>query len=210
VADAHFIDEKSAAVGILERLNKRKTAKKHRLYRLSVATGVTLAHLLVAVVIIQTKYLTVSREKPPVETQLLWLLLPRASVSPGHQSEVEAEKMVRSAYKAVQLLPRVNDSPQPSNAITLDPGLALGQALACGAGRFEYQTREGQLRCVTKPWNFTYDRYGYIILDLKEHQRKPEKPRPSDVMAHQRNTAPPCPQGADPNSPCLSRIIRGN
>jgi len=210
VTDAYSIDESALAVaGILERLNKRRTAKKHRLFRVIVATGVAVMHMLVIMLLIETRIVVTTHEKPPHETQLLWLLLPRAVQSSGNQAERQAEEMIRQAYKAVQLLPNVVDSPRP-NAITVDPGLALGQALACGAGAFEYLTPEGRLRCGHRPWNFIYDRYGYIILNTQERPAQAEKPRPSDVMAHQRNTAPECPANVNPNVPCLERIIRGN
>lgn len=210
MAETIFLDKSAlASSGILERLEKKRKAKKHRLFRLTVATGVTLAHIAVVILLVRTTLIAITREKPPVETQLLWLLLPPAPNSPGTQSERQAADMVKQAYKAVQLLPLVQSKEVRPNAITIDPGLALGQAMACGAGKFEYLTRDGQAHCISKPWKYTFDQYGYIILDTspQEKKKKEEKLRPSDVMAHQRYSAPVC---LVPNAPCAERIINGN
>lgn len=212
MAGAYLIDETNSAVAdILARLEKRRKAKRHRLSRLLVAFFVTVVHLVVIYYLVQAKLIAVAPQKPLPKTELLWLLLPKASFSRGTQSELETEKMIRDAYKAVQLLPNVNRPVSP-NAITVDSGLAIGQALSCGAGKFEYLTPEGQRRCRYKPWDFIYDRYGYVILDARGApvQKQPEKKvRPSDAMAHERNTRPHCPSYIDPNAPCLENYVPG-
>jgi hypothetical protein len=214
VADATFLDQSAlVASGILERLERRRKAKKHRLYKATVAVFVILIHVLVVLLLIRTTLIVVKMEKPPQESRLLWLLLPRANQISGNRNEKKADEMIRQAYKAVQLLPRVVENADRPNAITVDSGLALGQALACGAGKFEYLTVEGRARCVSKPWNFTYDRYGYIVMDMRDPQQKKrdeQKVRNSDVMARQRNTQPVCPTYVDPNAPCFARALRGD
>lgn len=208
MAGADLIDGNQAVADIIRRLETRRKAKKYRLYRSAVAAVVLLAHLAVIAWLVQTRIVHTEYRKPPPQTQLLWLLLPHKNASLGAHNEDAAENMVRNAYKAVQLLPVVTNN-QPNNAITLDPGVALGQALSCGAGKFEYLTPEGQRRCRSKPWNFTYDRNGYVIMDGKGAPKPVEKPHPADVMAHERNTRPVCPKYIDPNVPCLERVLSG-
>lgn len=210
MAVANLIDDTNPAVAdILIRLNKRRKRKRLTPFRLVVAVVVAIVHVVVIWHLIQIHLAAPMRAKNPPKTQLLWLLLPRNAISPD-TSELDAQKMLRDAYKAVQLLPNVPHEPNP-NAITLDVGEALGHALSCGAGKFEYLTPEGQRRCRSKPWGFEYDRYGYIILDTRGvAPKQPEKQRPSDAMAHERNTAPVCAKYIDPNAPCIEKILNGN
>lgn len=212
MAGAYLIDETNTAVAdILSRLEKRRKAKRHRLRRLCVALFVTAVHFVVIYYLVQVRLSAPPPQKAPPRTELLWLLLPKASFSRGTQNDQETEKMIRNAYKAVQLMPEVI-RPQSPNAITVNPGLAIGQALSCGAGKFEYLTPEGQRRCRYKPWDFVYDRYGYVILDPSgaPAQKQPEKKvRPSDAMAHERNTRPHCASYIDPNAPCLENYVPG-
>jgi hypothetical protein len=210
VTDTFPIDGPGAALAdILERQRKRDAAAKRTWRHHSVAVGVTIVHVLIVALLIQTRIVTFSREKPVKDQPLLWLLLPRASQAPQDVNQQREADLVRQAYKAVQLLPQIEQPVRPG-AITVDPGLALGQALACGAGSYEYLTPEGRRRCNDTPWHFRYDRYGYIILDARGQPAVAEKPRPSDVMAHERNTQSVCPKNIDPNAPCLGRVVHGN
>jgi hypothetical protein len=211
LAEVYFVDETDLALAIVvERKRREEALRKRRWRRQLTAVWVGVAHAVVIFLMIHAKMVELGREKPPTETQLLWLLLPRATMTQAPDRDWTSEDMVRQAYKAVQMLPRVA-APRP-NAITINPGEALGQAIACGAGSFEYLTPEGQERCQHKPWALKYDRYGYVILDSepRHEKEKREKPRPSDVMAHQRNTAPTDTKNVDINAPCLDCIIRGN
>lgn len=209
---SYFVDDTDLALAVVIRRQARaEEARRRRWRRLVVAGGVCLAHLVVIGYLIHTKLTQDAPEKPPPNIQLLWLLQPRASAASGVREDDPHEEIVRQAFKAVEMLPKV-DVERP-NAITIDPGLALGAAIACGAGSYEYLTANGRWRCQHRPWGFVYDRYGYIILDTQENARarQADKARPSDVMAHERNTTPrnPAPY-IDPNAPCLECIIRGN
>lgn len=210
VAEAYIIDETGVVADIRARYARRRLSRRYRVLRIAVATLVTIAHIAVVMWMVATKFAPVKPPEKPVKTQLLWLLLPRNAIHPGVERPNPAEEMLRQAYKAVQLLPKV-ESPQPTNnAITLDPGLSLGQAIACGAGSFEYLTPEGQRRCRSKPWNFTYDRYGYIIMDTRGRAPKPQtekKVNPRAKMQQQRNTAPNCPDGT--TGPCIGEMLHG-
>lgn len=210
MTECYFVDSTDLTLAVvLERLKREEAEKKRRWRRLAVAGLVALGHSLIIGWMIYAKLSQLPPSKPPPETELLWLLKPPVVVKPGPNSTDQREEMIRQAYKAVQLLPPVDRD--RTNAITVDDdvSMALGRSLACGAGSFEYLTPEGQRRCLRKPWGFTYDRYGYVILDTGRLPAR-EKPRPSDVLARQRNTAPECPNNVDPNAPCLGRIIRGN
>lgn len=207
---AYFVDETDLTLAVVTRRLAREAEARKRRWRRLVAVGIVLsAHTLLIGYLVHAKLINAVPEKAPPKTELLWLLLPPAKVASGVRKTEERDKMVREAYKAVEMLPQTTY--ERPNAITIEPGLALGDAIACGAGSYEYLTPDGRLRCRHRPWNFTYDRYGYVILDTQGLVRKPEKTRPSDVMAHERNTAPRDPSSyIDPNAPCLDCIIRGN
>lgn len=212
MTENYFVDQSDLTLAIIiERLKREEAEKQRRWRRVAVAGFVLLCHVLVVGVMLRAKLTNAVHEPPPHRTELVWLLKPQGTMMTKGDREIDRrrETMIRQAYKAMETLPQI--FLERPNAITLDedPGLALGRALACGAGSFEYLTPDGQRRCYRKPWGFTYDRYGYIIL-AGPHMPKPEKERPSEVLARQRNNAPVCPNNVDPNAPCLDRIIRGN
>jgi hypothetical protein len=94
----------------------------------------------------------------------------------------------------------------PPSPNAIDPGLLLGQALACGANSFEYLTPQGRANCRRPPWNYTYARDGTIVLNTQYKPPEP-KPTPAEVMQLERYTTPECPTNVDPNAPCLSKIL---
>ena len=101
--------------------------------------------------------------------------------------------------------------PPPVPVETLDPALALGQALACGASSFEYLSPKAQARCKHTPWHYKYDKDGYIVLDATVRPVEPEhNPTGAEAAQHIMNTEDPCPANVDPNAPCLYRVIHGN
>lgn len=211
MAGVHIIDETGVVAEIRARYARRRRSPRARLWRISVATLVTAVHVAVVIWLVATKFVPVIQPvAKPVKTQLLWLLLPRNAIHPEIKRVNPADEMLRQAYKAVQLLPKVQEVQPETNAITIDPGLSLGEAIACGAGSFEYLTPEGQRRCRSKPWNFTYDRYGYIIMDPRERAFKPraeKKLNPRAKMQQERNTAPRCPAGT--TGPCIGEMLHG-
>jgi hypothetical protein len=210
VTETYFIEDVPLTIDLVrQRLRREEAAKKRRGYRVTVASIVVFLHLAVIAMLVAVKVTVPVREKPPQPAQLLWLLLPPAQEAQGTRSEQEAEDLVRRAYKAVQLLPRLNREGE-SNAITMEPGQALGAAIACGAGSFEYLTEEGQRRCRHRPWHFTYDRYGYLVMDARNLPPPAKKPHRGSVLEKERYTPDRCPKNVDPNAPCLDRIIRGN
>ena len=211
MTETYFIEDVPLTIDLVrQRLQREAAAKKRRGYRATVAGVVVFLHFVVIALLVAVKIAAPVREKPPPKpAQLLWLLLPPATQAQGTQNEREAEDLVRRAYKAVQLLPQLNRE-GGSNAITLEPGVELGAAIACGAGSFEYLTEEGQRRCRHQPWHFTYDRHGYLVMDARNLPPPAKKPHRGSALEKERYTPDPCPKNVDPNAPCLDRIIRGN
>lgn len=208
MSDTAFIDEAGVAAEIRARFAQDRLADKRRIWRVSVATGVLILHLLVILWMVSGKFVaTPVKMEPPHKTELIWLLAPKKAPE-GVKAPTEKSDIIEQVYKAVQLL---NQAPQVDrpNAITMDPGLALGQALACGAGQYEYLTPEGKRHCKTPPWTYTYDRDGFIILRTPgmPRRRKERKIPPHEQELHDRMyTTPNCANGAANNGPCLGGL----
>lgn len=202
-----FIGEPEGAVAeILERLKRNEAARQRAVIRASAAAAVAVLHLIFIILLLKAEWLFTPTEIiDNKETPLLWLMLPRTNAIKAANEHKTGEK-VYPIFKAVSLPPPVTDVDRP-NAITLDPALLLGRALACGANSYEYLSREARMLCKHPPWQYKYDRYGDLVLDTRAREPEEEKQRPSDAMAHERNTAPVC---LDPNVPCAYREIWGN
>jgi len=148
--------------------------------------------------------------RPRIE-KMSWIVLndtaqaPR--VQPTKQNKEQSDTAVNPILVPKILKPKVEEE---NNAIT-DYALGLGRSLACGANSFEYLNSKMRTECRHKPWQFVYDHYGNIVLDPqgRSQEVREETLRPSDVQAHERNTAPRCPQNVDPNAPCIADIIGG-
>ena len=168
------------------------------------AIAVAVLHVLFVFMLIEASWIPSLRTKPPAQVTLLWLLLPKAPgvpKAPQQRSQKEVAEPPPAHFSLPITLP-----PSPD---AIDLGLALGRALACGANSFEYLTPQGRASCRRIPWNYTYARDGTIILDT-QYKRPEPKPTPADVLAHERYTAPSCPEYVDPNAPCISSIIGGH
>ena len=149
------------------------------------------------------------RARLPAEAPLLWLLLPKAPGAPKIVPQHSQKELSSETPPMIYSLP-ITLPPSP-NAIT-DFGLALGQALACGANSFEYLSPQAQARCKRVPWHYTYDRYGTIVLDTQYKPREPEQHKTSgaEALAHERNTADPCLAAKAAGVECIDKIITGN
>ena len=143
--------------------------------------------------------------------KMSWIVLNQQAqaprIVPTKRIKDESNTAVNPLVVPKILKPKVEEE---NNAIT-DFGLALGRSLACGANSFEYLNSKMRSECRHKPWQFVYDHYGNIVLDPQGRTQdvREETLRPSDVQAHERNTAPRCPQNVDPNAPCIADIIGG-
>jgi hypothetical protein len=207
VADTSFVGEPAATLAAsLMRLRTDEDAHLRVVRRCVAAAAVAALHVAFIFMLIQADWIPGLNIKPPSEPPLLWLLLPKApgvpeAVQQQQHSQKEAPRENPIFYSLPITLP-----PAP-NAI--DPALALGQALACGANSFEYLTPQRRANCRRPPWNYTYARDGTIVLNT-QYKRPEPKPTPADVLAHERYTAPSCPENVDPNAPCISGIIGGH
>ena len=205
MADTSFVGESAATLAAsLMRLRTDEEARRLALRRGAAAAAVGVLHVAFIFMLIQTELISSLHIRPHAEPPLLWLLLPRA---PGAPKVMQQRSQKEAPYERPAFYSLPITLPPSPNAI--DPGLLLGQALACGANSFEYLTPEGRARCRRPPWNFTYARDGTIILDT-QYRRPEPKPTPAEVLAHERYTAPSCPESVDPNAPCISGIIGGH
>lgn len=177
-----------------------------------VALGVTVVvHVLFIWVLILAEFMPFALVGRPKIEKMTWIVLNQPAqaprVIPTKQTKADSDAAVNPILVPKILKPKVEEE---NNAIT-DLGLALGRSLACGANSFEYLNSKMRSECRHKPWQFVYDRYGNIILDPQGRgaEVREETLRPSDVQAHERNTAPRCPQNVDPNAPCIADIIGG-
>ncbi|MDE2110269.1 MAG: hypothetical protein KGJ79_03930 [Alphaproteobacteria bacterium] len=203
MADTSFVGESAATLAaILARLKADEGARKRTWWRGAAIIAVIVLHVAFFYVLVLSEWHPSLQAMRAEEAPILWLLLPRAPGAPQITQERKREQPSSDIYKFYTL--PITPPPPAPNAI--NPALALGQALACGASSFEYLTPEGRAQCKRVPWHFSFDKDGTIVLDAVPRQVVQEKPRNSDIMAHERNTAPDCPKYVDPNAPCLSAI----
>jgi hypothetical protein len=187
------------------RLKAQDNARRQLQRRTWAAVGVVVVHIAFVMFLLESEFVPTPM-KPKAQTPMLWLFLPVPAKAPK-VTPVAPTKQALPYMAPTFVLPPVVKPPEQNNAIDL--GLALGRSLACEANSFEYLSPQGRAACRRQPWHFVYDPHGNLILDARERPVQEEKPRPSDIQAHQRNTAPSCPTYIDPNAPCLSAIIPG-
>lgn len=211
MADTSLVGESATLLADLQaRLRVAEEARKRNLRRLYAGIAVAILHVLFVVVLIVSEWVPIPVVKTKLVEPLQWVMLPAM-----HSSDVKPTKPKSPNVGIVDpnvipriLRPKANE--EENNAIT-DFGLALGRSLACGANSYEWLNSKMRAECRRQPWDFVYDRYGNIVLDARPRvERDKETLRPSDVQAHERNTAPVCPTNIDPNAPCLSSIIQGH
>jgi len=209
VADTSFVGESATLLAELgARLRLEEMARKRAMRRFLAAAGVVVFHILFLILLVTSEWFPVEVKEQIERRPLLWILLPQASKTPK-VIPVKPLKSTQGQAASTFVKPDLVRPQEENNAIDL--GLALGRSLACGANSYEYLTLKQRLNCHYQPWQFVYDRYGNVV--LYANQRPPEeteKLRPSDIQAHERNTAPSCPKNADPNAPCIGDIINGH
>lgn len=193
--------------GFQARLKAEDDARRLATRRAWAAAGVAVVHVAFIFFLIASQWLPASmRIKPP--EPLMWLQLQPAPAKAQTQTPVTPRHKAPAWMAPTFVMPKVIRPPEEENN-AIDLGLALGRSLACGANSFEYLTPRQQAACIRQPWHFVYDHWGNIVLDAQPRRVEQEKPRPSDIQAHERNTAPSCPKYIDPNAPCLSDIVPG-
>jgi hypothetical protein len=184
-------------------------ARKRNVRRIYAGVGVAIIHVLFVGLLLASEWIPIVIPNVRKIEALQWVTLSQPAHAP-RQVPVKLRSQNAGAVNPdiIPQLPRPK-AEEENNAIT-DFGLALGRSLACGANSYEWLNSKMRAECKHRPWNFTYDRYGNIVLDATPRlPRDTETLRPSDVQAHERNTAPVCPRNIDPNAPCLSAVIGG-
>ncbi|MGA7674762.1 MAG: hypothetical protein WCA78_06900 [Rhizomicrobium sp.] len=179
--------------------------RKRTLRRGAAAAAVGVLHLLFFFMLIQAEWIPGLHTTPRAEPPLLWLLLPKAPGTPKivpqrSQKELQSETPPMTYSLPITLPPSPN---------AIDPALALGQALACGANSYEYLTPQAQARCKSVPWHYKFARDGTIVLDTQYKPPEP-KPTPAEVMQQERYTADPCLAAKAAGVECADKIIFGN
>ena len=209
VADTSFVGESATMMAELRaRLRVEGEARKRAMRRILAGAAVAVLHVIFALLLIASQWLPVALPKPEEIKPLMWVVLTQPAKAPKI-APAKPKKGQESGAITTIVPPRlIRPEEEENNAINL--GLAIGRSLACGANSFEYLNTRQRAACIRKPWQFVYDRYGNIALDARERPVEEEQLRPSDIQAHERNTAPTCPQNVDPNAPCLSAIIGGH
>jgi hypothetical protein len=209
VAETSFADESATLLAELrDRLLKQEEARKRAARRAYYGVAVAVVHILFIYLLIESQWLPFALPKPAHIQPLTWVILSQPAKAPRI---LPAKPKDKGENSATVFVPPKTFKPQEeeNNAIT-DFGLALGRSLACTANSYEWLNTKRRANCLRRPWQFVYDPYGNIVLDARElPPPEPEKVRPSDAMAHERNTAPTCPQNVDPNAPCLGAIVGG-
>ena len=204
MADTSFVGESAAMLAELQARTRAEEEVRKRAARRAAAIGaVATIHVLFAVLLISSQWLPVPIKRIQIQP-LTWLNLLQVARAP---SVAPAKPKKSDDVGAVNpdILPKfIRPKEEENNAIDL--GLALGRSLACGASSYEWLNSKMRNECKHRPWQFVYDRYGDVVLDAVPRIPREDKPRPSDIQAHERNTAPTCPQNVDPNAPCLSAI----
>jgi hypothetical protein len=190
------------------RLRVEEEARKKALRRLAAGAAVVVFHALFILLLIESEWLPADIEKIQKIEPLTWINLLRPAAAP---KVIPAKPRKPEEHGSVNpyVVPQIIRPPEEENN-AIDLGLALGRSLACGASSYEYLNSKMRAECKHKPWQFVYDRYGNVVLDAIPRIPQEEKPRPSDIQAHERNTAPRCPHNVDPNAPCLADIIGGD
>ncbi len=209
MAETSFVDESAAMLAELEaRLQVEQERRKKVVRRITASAAVVVLHVLFVVLLIAAQWVPIPIDRTKKIEPLTWIVLPQLARSPK-VIPVKPRKTEETGALNPFVVPRIlRPKEEENNAIT-DLGLALGRSLACGANSYEYLNSKMRNECKHRPWQFVYDRYGNIVLDATPRIPQEEKPRPSDIQAHERNTAPRCPQNVDPNAPCLADIIGG-
>ncbi len=212
MADTSFVGESATLLADLQaRLRVAEAERKRNLRRVYAGIAVVILHTLIVVLLITSEWVPIAFLVPKKIEPLEWVVLQ----SPVHVSQDTKIKPTSRNAGTVNpnIIPRVlrpKQDEEENNAIT-DMGWALGRSLACGANSYEWLNSKMRAECRRKPWDFVYDRYGNIVLNARPRELPDQETlRPSDVQAHERNTAPVCPTNVDPNAPCLAAIIGGH
>jgi len=209
VADTSFVGESATMLAALRaRLRLQEEARRRAARRIFAGVAVAVLHVAFVILLIASEWIPLPLSKRIEIEPLTWIILTQPAPAPK-VVPVKPKKGEQNGAITTIVPPRL-PKPQEEENNAIDLGLAIGRALACGANSYEYLNDRQRAACLRRPWHFVYDPYGNIVLDARERPPEEEQLRPSDIQAHERNTAPTCPKYIDPNAPCIPAITGGN
>jgi len=149
----------------------------------------------------------------PIEQFLDLSLLRQPRATPLNLTKPEDNEQNDVSAKPLTVIPPkppvLEQQPVPPTAQSGDILNSIGRAIACGAGDFEYLTRQQQERCLHEPWQGVQLPNGTIVLLGPPRLAAPGPLQLSGAEALQRQslTAPNCPIMV--NTPCLADMFNG-
>jgi hypothetical protein len=149
----------------------------------------------------------------PIEQFLDLSLLRQPRTTPLNLTQPEDNEETDTSAKPLTVIPPkppvLEQQPSPPTAQPGDILNSIGRAIACGAGDFEYLTRQQQARCLHEPWQGVQLPNGAIVLLGPPREAAPGPLQLSGAQALQRQsqTAPNCPIML--NTPCLADMFNG-
>jgi len=179
-------------------------ARRRAINRAGAAAAVVLLHvLLLFVLVISGRVPVVRHVERPVETILI--LRPLAQASQPAPRRILATP-IPEIIEPIHITPIHPPPPQPTEQTNEQNVLrAIGQAIACGASRYEYLSQADRRLCRHAPWKMPPDKNLAIA----------PPPLPpigqltgAEAEARFRATAKPCP--ILQNTPCIDKVIYGN
>jgi len=190
------------------RLWLEEEARKRAARRILAGAAVTVLHIAFVVLLIASEWVPLPLTKQIEIQPLTWIILTQPAPVPK-VTPVKPKNGQESGAITTVVPPRL-PKPQEEENNAIDLGLAIGRSLACGANSYEYLNTKQRAACLRQPWQFVYDPYGNVVLDARERPPEDEQVRPSDIQAHERNTADPCLIAKQTGTPCIDRIIFGD
>ena len=172
--------------------------------RSAASVAVLLLHVLIVLALLLAGRVNVVRLVLPVEMPIY---LP--ALHPQARPEKLLPEEQRPTLPAPITLPPMFLPSMPTTPQTTgNPALALGRALKCGAGSFEYLTSTEQRACMREPWQFKKDSNSVITLDVPQTERPVSG---AEAAEHTRQTADPCLAASATGSEfCIHKTIFGD
>jgi len=198
------------------RLLPNEAERRRRLLRDGVALLVV---LLVHIVIFFSLVISLeeARERQgrrgPIEQFLDLSLLRQPRATPLNLAQPDDNEQNDVSAKPLTVIPPkppvIEQQAAPPVAQPGDILNSIGRAIACGAGNFEYLTRQQQARCLHEPWQGVEMPNGNIVLLAPPRQAAPGplEMTGAEALQRQSQTAPNCPIML--NTPCLADMFNG-
>ena len=190
------------------RLEHEEEARKRTMRRTAYGAGVAALHVLFLFLLIMSEWVPIAIPNIEKIEPLTWIILTQPAKAP-RIIPVKPKKSELSGAVTTVVPPRI-PKPEEEENNAIDLGLAIGRSLACSANSYEWLNSRQRAACLRRPWQFAYDPYGNVVLDAAPRVVAAEKPRPSDIQAHERNTADPCLIAKQSGTDCIDKVIFGD